>query len=169
MQLFYSQRIEGDTIYLDADETRHAISVLRKREGDTLQVMDGKGHLYEAQLINSGKKETQLQVITKTFYPERPKKLHIAIAPTKNTDRIEWFVEKSIEMGVDQISFLRCARSERKQINTDRIEKIALSAAKQSLSWHLPIIHPMLPFSSFVKENTESEVRWIAVCEGAEI
>jgi len=168
VQLFHSQQINEGKILLDETESRHAISVLRKQLGDVLQVIDGKGTCYEAEIIEANKKRALLEIRGQTDYPKSDKALHLVVAPTKNIDRIEWILEKSIEIGLASIHFIQCERSERKNIKMDRLEKIALAACKQSFTWHFPEINAMKPFKNFLDETREGN-RFIAVCDGAEI
>ncbi len=167
MQLFYSQQISEGKILLDETESRHAISVLRKQKGDVLQVIDGKGGCYDAKITEANKKRALLSIQNQTSYPKSDKQLHLVLAPTKNIDRIEWLLEKAIEIGLSSIHFIQCERSERKQVNLERLEKIALAACKQSLTWHFPEIHAMQNLSSFLSEQASGD-RFIAVCEEAE-
>jgi 16S rRNA (uracil1498-N3)-methyltransferase len=164
MRLFFSSQIEGDRILLDEEESRHASAVLRKGVGETLHVIDGRGNRFTAEIVKQGKRETELLVVDLVFYPRPERQLHLAVAPTKNIERIEWLLEKSIEIGIDTISFLQCDRSERKQVNVERMRKIAVSACKQSLTWYLPDINPMIDFSDFVNRHEEFQ-RFIAVCD----
>lgn len=165
MNLFYSTEIAEDIITLSEEESRHCVSVLRQKVGDEIMVTDGVGHMYKTKIIDAHKKHTQLQVIEReTIASERGYKLHIAIAPTKSTDRIEWFIEKSIEIGVDEITFLQTKRSERKRTNMDRANRVSIAAMKQSLKAHKTVINDLVDFSSFIKQNQEGE-RFIAFCE----
>lgn len=158
MQLFYQPNISDGTNALDEDESRHVQKVLRLGEGDLIHLTDGRGNLYEGKLISSKGKSTSFNVVNKTFFPPRNYKIHIAIAPTKNADRIEWFVEKAVELGIDQISFILCANSERRSINLDRIEKKALSAMKQSGQYYLPIMNEMISFKQFMQSAKDEEL-----------
>lgn len=130
--------------------------------------MDGKGGLYTARIREIKKKETHLDIVESKHFSNTTHPIYLAVAPTKNMDRIEWLLEKSIEIGLSGIQFIRCDRSERKQVNMERLQKIALSACKQSLSWYLPEISDMIPLKDFVATNVEA-TRLIGVCEGAEL
>jgi len=167
VQLFYSQHIVDGKILLDETESRHAVSVLRKTQGDILQVIDGKGNRYSAELFDAHKKQAKLEIRETETFPESISKLHLVVAPTKNIDRIEWLLEKSIEIGIASIQFIQCERSERKMVNRERLEKIALAACKQSLTWHFPELHDLVPFKSFIETEREGQL-FIAVCEEAE-
>ncbi|MHB1278106.1 MAG: RsmE family RNA methyltransferase [Bacteroidia bacterium] len=168
MQLFYSSRIEGDRIFLNEEETRHATSVLRKVAGDLLQVIDGKGNLFGARIVKATKRETELEILETKKFSEPEKEIHLVVAPTKNMDRMEWLLEKSIEIGLSSLSFIRCEHSERKQVNMERLEKIALAACKQSLTWHFPELHDMVPFTDYI-QRMHPDQGFIAVCKDAEV
>ena len=157
MLLFYQPNITENTKLLDEEESRHVQKVLRLMEGDVIHLTDGRGNCYEAKLLSSKGKSTSFTVVNKLFFPPRAYKIHIAIAPTKNADRIEWFVEKAVELGVDQISFILCANAERKSINFDRVEKKAISAMKQSGQYYLPVISEIVAFKQLVQSAKEDE------------
>ncbi len=150
MQLFFTDNIQGKRAILGEEESRHCAKVLRKKMGDIISFIDGKGHWYKAEITDLNKKETWLKILE---YHKKNKwdfHLHIAIAPTKNISRTEWFLEKCTEIGIDEITFLDCYHSERKKIRLDRLEKIVLSATKQSLKAHLPQLNPLVPFQDFI-------------------
>lgn len=163
-QLFYTTTIENGFATLDEEESRHLTSVLRKKAGDTLSLTDGKGFFYEAEIVDVGKKQVSVRILSQTEAPEeRPYRIHIAIAPTKQMERLEWFLEKATELGVDEITPLLCKRSERETIRLDRLEKILVSAMKQSLRAHLPKLNPLTTFQDFIKQTDETE-RYLAWC-----
>ncbi|MFN8309704.1 MAG: RsmE family RNA methyltransferase [Chitinophagales bacterium] len=166
MQLFYAKVSgAGSTAVLDENEAQH-LRVLRLEGGAAIQLMDGIGNLWQAVVVHAGKTGATAQVQQLITTQPHPSGLHIAIAPTKNMDRLEWFVEKATELGIGTISLLRCERSERKEVRVDRLEKIALSAAKQSGNLYLPVIHPVVPIKSFLASPV-SGLRCIATCDGA--
>ncbi|MDX5321268.1 MAG: 16S rRNA (uracil(1498)-N(3))-methyltransferase [Bacteroidota bacterium] len=169
MQLFFSKDIQEKHILFDQDETRHAAQVLRKKIGDELIVMDGKGGEYFSRVSRIGKKEMELDVLRVVTH-EKPKvQIHLAVAPTKNMDRVEWLLEKGIEIGLSSVHFVRCSRSERKQVNLERLEKIALAACKQSITWHFPELHDIQSFENFLTQaDSQHGAKWMAVCEDAE-
>lgn len=168
MNLFYSDQIADNIITLSEEESRHCVSVLRQKVGDEIRVTDGVGNMYTTKIIDAHKKHTRVQIIeTETIAAERDYTLHIAIAPTKSTDRIEWFIEKSIEIGIDEITFLQTKRSERKKTNMDRADRVSIAAMKQSLKAHKTVINDLVDFSSFIKQNQKGE-RFIAFCETGE-
>ncbi|NLA25559.1 MAG: 16S rRNA (uracil(1498)-N(3))-methyltransferase [Bacteroidales bacterium] len=165
MQIFYCQTdINAKRVFLDSTESHHCIKVLRLKQGDEIFVIDGKGGFAKAEIVSDNYKSCEIKILEiQQNFKHRNYYLHIGIAPTKNIDRIEWFVEKAVEFGIDEISFLLCQRSERKNINIERIEKIALAATKQSIKAYLPKINPLTKFNEFVDKNLEQN-RYIAHC-----
>lgn len=141
--LFYQPAIPQGTHHLDIDESRHAVKVLRMKTGDALELTDGSGFFYQAVIKEANPKECTFSITGKTEIPRRPFSISIAIAPTKNIDRTEWFVEKAIETGIEHIHFMLCKNSERKSVNIERMNKIAVSAMKQSRQARLPGLHDM--------------------------
>ncbi|MBL7784156.1 MAG: 16S rRNA (uracil(1498)-N(3))-methyltransferase [Saprospiraceae bacterium] len=163
-QLFYTQKIENGFAYFDEEEGRHLVTVLRRKPGDRLHLTDGRGHFYEAELAETGKKHAVARILHTTAADTgyiTP--LHLAIAPTKQIERMEWLFEKATEIGIHSITLLHCQRSERDTVRTDRLEKVLVSAMKQSLRAHLPVLHPMTRFADFVK-NAKADFRFIAWC-----
>lgn len=128
--------------------------MLRKKAGDTIQITDGAGHLYQAKLTESKSDRCSFKIESTQKEEKRPYVIHIGIAPTKNPDRTEWFVEKAIEIGVDEISFLLCDNSERAALKTDRLEKLAISAMKQSLRYTLTKINHMVLLKDFIATSS---------------
>lgn len=164
MQLFYASRIDGQLAFFDEEESRHLHTVLRHKPGDLIRLTDGQGFFYDAELSEVGKK--QVVALVKEREPEAASlrsALHVAIAPTKHIDRFEWFLEKATEIGVATVTPLLCARSERRQIRHDRLEKILVSAMKQSLRATLPRLMPLTPFEHLVTAATESRrcLAWV--------
>ena len=152
MNLFYAPDIQ-QSLSLPEEESQHCIKVLRMKSGDHIHIIDGVGGLYEAQIIEAHPKRTQIEIFShQTEYGRRPFRLHLAVAPTKNIDRFEWFVEKATEIGFDELTPLCCRYSERKIIKPERIEKILVSAAKQSLKAYVPILNPMITFKEFISQ-----------------
>jgi len=152
MQLFYLPDLQNDTATLDAVESKHLVRVLRKKQGDLLDATDGRGQHLTCELIDANPKKAVLQVLERKEVSGRKASLTLAIAPTKNMDRLEWLVEKATEIGMERIVPLLCDHSERKVIKEERLERIALSAMKQSLRMHLPEILPLTPFSDWVQQ-----------------
>ncbi len=164
MNIFYNSNPNGDTIELNVEESRHCIKVLRLRKGDHVQIMNGKGSIYEAVIQSPDLNSCILEIIREEKNPHhRPYHLTIAIAPTKNMDRFEWFLEKSTEIGIDRIVPLICKHSERKEIKPDRLEKILISAMKQSGQTFLPELSLPISFKEFVTRQFEGE-KMIAHC-----
>jgi 16S rRNA (uracil1498-N3)-methyltransferase len=156
MQLFYKPDILENNV-LSEEESKHCIKVLRMQEGHTLQLIDGNGGFYTARIIDSHYKRCKIEIIEETQnFEKRDYYIHIAIAPTKNLDRMEWFVEKCVEIGVNEITFLASNHCERKVLKLERLQKIAISAMKQSLKAYLPILNELIPFDKFVKNNQQS-------------
>jgi len=169
MQLFYTTQIEGNTAQLPEEETRH-LRVLRKQVGDRLQFVDGKGGFYIGQIAELNKKGSMLYIQERlTGYGKSPFYLHIAIAPTKKSDRIEWFVEKATEIGVDEITFLQCEHSERSRLRLDRLEKICISAMKQSKRAYLPKLNELTKVEDFIENSGGLGMQqFIAHCDQGE-
>jgi 16S rRNA (uracil1498-N3)-methyltransferase len=142
--------------HLDEEESRHCIKVLRKNAGDTIHITDGKGFFYDAIISKPDFRKCEFAVTKTLAAADKAYQIHIAIAPTKNADRIEWFVEKATEFGIDSISLIACENSERTFLKTERLRKLAVSAMKQSLKATLPQINDLSPFSSFIKSQSGS-------------
>lgn len=165
MHIFYTPGLTADFLTLNEEESRHCSKVLRLGPGDHVHLIDGKGGLFEAQITAAGKRHVDLKIISRqTGFGRRNHHLHIALAPTKNIDRLEWFLEKATEIGIDEISLLICDRSERKTVNEDRLEKILTSAVKQSLTAYHPVLNETIRFSDFIKQQPEGATRLIAHC-----
>ena len=142
MELFYSRDIAGGICRLDQDESGHCIKVLRHRSGDEINVIDGCGTLHRCRITSDSHKGVEAIVLESTDgWGSHPYRLHMAVCPTKNNDRYEWFVEKACEIGVDEISPVIGEHSERKIFKTARAEKILVSAAKQSLKASVPVVN----------------------------
>lgn len=164
MHLFYTPDITSDTYTLNEEESNHCNKVLRLKQGDTVHLIDGVGGLYVAQIAETTKKAVLLNIIDKQQgFGKRNHYLHIAIAPTKNIDRIEWFLEKATEIGIDEITPIICDRSERKIVKEERLEKVVTSAVKQSLTAYHPKINTAIAFKDFIKQS-DAEVKMIAHC-----
>lgn len=165
MHLFYEPDINGNVVELNEEETHHALKVMRLKTGDTVGLIDGKGGMYTAEITGTGKKAALL--ITSKQEQTAPKaRLHIAMAPTKNIERFEVFLEKATETGISTITPLLCDRSERRQIREDRLEKVIVSAAKQSLKAWMPQFNGFTPFAEFVKRTGLPQHKYIAWCAG---
>lgn len=163
MHIFYTPDIES-VKELPEEESQHCIKVLRLSEGNEIMLTDGKGTFYKAIITLAHHKRCGIKIVEKNRVPNPwPVKIHIAIAPTKNMDRIEWFSEKCTEIGIDAITLLKCRFSERKEVKTERIEKILVSAMKQSLKATLPQLNSMTAFKEFVSRPFEGQ-KFIAHC-----
>lgn len=166
MQLFYNPDITpGTTTFLfDKEESRHIVKVLRKKEGDVIQITNGAGYLFTSEITFANEKKCEVAVSEEQFFEPAPYQLHLAVAPTKLNDRYEWFLEKAVEIGITQITPIICEHSERIAFKADRFEKIVQAAMKQSLQYYLPVLHEPVPFNAFVSEAREGAL-FIAHCE----
>jgi 16S rRNA (uracil1498-N3)-methyltransferase len=164
MQLFYIEHPENEII-LSAEESKHATKVLRKKEDDILNFTDGKGCFYKAEITVADSRKCRLQIVSSEQKEKQHNYyLHIAIAPTKNMDRFEWFLEKATEIGIDEITPIICEHSERKIIKKERCNRILLSAMKQSLKFYLPKLNEAITLKDFLKQDFEGN-KYIAHCE----
>ncbi len=155
MQVFYAPDVSGDTHILDEKESRHIIRVLRMKKGASVRLIDGKGNLYEGIITVADQKKCIVNIVSVTEdFEKRKYSLHIAISPLKNPERFEWFVEKSVEIGIDEITPLICRNTEKPGIKADRIRNIIISAMKQSLKTQVTILNVPCFFGDFLKRNT---------------
>lgn len=162
---FYAPDIEN-THALPEQESAHAVRVLRKKAGDEIEVVDGKGGLYVCRLLTEHPKSAALEIIGRSSLPKVwTPSICIAVAPTKHNDRMEWLVEKAVEIGIDSFIPVLTTRSERRQINVERLEKIAISAMKQSLKAVLPRIYPMTPLKAFLKKTDPEAQNFVGWCD----
>lgn len=160
---FFAPEI-ASTLTLPESDSAHCVRVLRMTEGDNLQVVDGNGNIFHCRLALAHQKHAQVEILScERIEPCWQGAITVAVAPTKNMDRMEWLVEKLVEMGVDRIVPLSCRYSERKEIKTERLLKIAVSAMKQSLKATLPVISEMTPLAAFIAADT-SEQKFVAYC-----
>ena len=166
MHLFYAPDVTPGTYTFPEEESKHAIRVLRLKNGDAVQLVDGRGGLYDAVITDDHPKHCSVSITaTHPGTGRRSWKLHIAIAPTKSNDRTEWFVEKATETGIDELSLIDCANSERSVAKTERLQKVAVSAMKQSMKAYLPVFHEMLDFRKFIAASTAfTGEKFIAYC-----
>lgn len=168
MQLFYCNDIIGKIYTLSKEESAHCARVLRKKVGEKIDIIDGRGGLYEAVILDDKPSGCVVEVIgSRSEFGKLPYELHIAIAPTKNIDRLEWFLEKSSEIGISEVSLLLCDHSERKTVKQDRVEKVVVSAVKQSLKAYVPKLNEMVSFAEFMKQDFGDMPRFIAHCDSA--
>lgn len=167
MQLFYNQDINigSKQISFSREESRHIVKVLRKSNGDTLNITDGKGTLFIAEIIQALDKKCVASI---KRWEEKPKTwnyhLHIAIAPTKLNDRFEWFLEKATEIGIDEITPVFCDHSERRHLKVERMEKVIVSAMKQSLKFNKPVLNDPVKFKDLIQKQ-DWDLGLIAHCE----
>lgn len=162
MQIFYQPLITENQFFLDADESRHCVKVLRKKEGDLITVADGQGRFYEARISHRDPRQCTFTIEKTIEEGQKDFHIHIGIAPTKNADRLEWFVEKAVEIGVDEISLVITENAERKKMKTDRLERKAISAMKQSLKATLPPIHPPVSLTGFLHQSQPDTQKYLA-------
>ncbi|MFP4556338.1 MAG: 16S rRNA (uracil(1498)-N(3))-methyltransferase [Bacteroidales bacterium] len=164
MQLFYIPSFDNGTITLPQDESRHCIRVLRLTQGSVIQVVDGKGNFSTCKIADPNPKRCIAEVVeTHKEFGKRDFHLHIAIAPTKNIDRFEWFLEKATEIGIDEITPMLCEHSERKIIKPERLERVLVAAIKQSIKAYKPKLNPLTPFNEVVNKATE-DIKLIGYC-----
>ena len=164
MIIFYSNEIYSSSGKLSGDESIHCTKVLRKKVDDLINVTDGSGNLYECKITAVNKKEVGFEIISNLESQRKGHRRAVAIAPTKNNDRFEWFLEKSTEIGITEIYPFISARSERKVIKPHRLEKILISAMKQSKNLHLPKLHELQPLKSFMATDHGFDNKFIAHC-----
>ena len=163
--IFYTPDINGLRHPLNEEESAHAVRALRLKAGDEISLVDGRGGLYKAQIVEIHHKHCEIEVLEhQTDYGKRPYRLHIGIAPTKNIDRFEWFIEKATEIGIDEITPLLCERSERKQVNIERLQRIMISAMKQSKKAYLPRLNEMTALGQWMDTQNSSGCCYIAHC-----
>lgn len=152
MHDFYQADILNSPI-LTGDEFKHCVKVLRNKVGDSIGVFDGKGHYFVTRITSANKNQCDLEIIEQKEIPKKPFAIHLAIAPTKNMDRMEWMVEKLSEIGVDEITFIHTQHAERPKLKMERLEKKAISALKQSKSGYLINLNPLIRFNDFIKKS----------------
>ena len=168
MHLFYNENLESDILELSREESRHCVKVLRLKAGDAVAFTDGKGTFCKASLTEAHP-NTCIASVTEREQKrqDRPFHLHLAVAPTKNIDRMEWLLEKATECGFDEFTPLICSQSERKTIKPDRLQRIMISAMKQSQRHFLPTLNPSIRFFDFLKKEPIGN-KFIAHCEQGE-
>lgn len=163
-QLFYAPDLPHQSL-LPEEESHHLHKVMRLEAGTEIQATDGKGMFYTLQLMGMRGRQMQIQVLHNQADVHPPTGIHLAVAPTKQMERFEWMVEKCVEMGAERITPLICRRSERRKLRVDRLERIALSAMKQSLHSRLPHIDEAIDFNRFLQLPNLPQLRWMAHCE----
>ena len=168
MHIFYTPDLAEtnvDSYFLNEEESKHCIRVLRLAIQDQVILIDGIGGYYEAEILEPDPKKTLLHILSKQRdYNKKGYSLHIAVAPTKNIERLEWFLEKATEIGVDEITPIICGRSERKEVKIDRLNKVITSAVKQSIKAYHPKINEPVRLKSFLEKNFGDHECFIAHC-----
>lgn len=169
MHLFYQSGIFGKTINLDEKESKHCIRVLRLKKNDRVWVTDGLGTMYITYVSDDNPKTCILTIeeIIQNYH-SRHFKLHIAISPLQQVERFEWFLEKATESGIDEITPILCEHTEKKHINSERLQKILISAMKQSLKAKIPQLNPLIKLSDFIKKDFNG-LKGIAYCRNERI
>ena len=170
MNLFYQPNINETSkeVSFDKEESRHIAKVLRRVEGDSINLTNGKGFFFEAKLTNTNPKKCSATIMNVEKQSPLPYQLHLAVAPTKLNDRFEWFLEKATEIGITEITPIICDHSERKVINQERYDKIIQSALKQSLKAYLPTLNAAIPFKNFLALEHSEDIKCIAHCENSD-
>ncbi|MFM7022013.1 MAG: 16S rRNA (uracil(1498)-N(3))-methyltransferase [Flavobacteriales bacterium] len=153
MKVFYFHNTNEERVILDEEESAHAVRVLRLKEGDEVHLIDGEGGFFKAQITLAHSKKCELQILSQEQVYKRKYYKHIAIAPPKSIDRFEWFLEKATEIGVDEITPLLTDRSERKNLNNERLEKILTSTMKQCIQPFRPKLNELTRYSDFISKN----------------
>lgn len=165
MHIFYTPDLSGETYTLDETESKHCVRVLRLEKGDEITLVDGRGGLFSAQIDDPDPKRCVVKIVRSELnHGKTAFHVHIAIAPTKNIDRIEWFLEKATEIGIHRVTPVICRYSERKEVKTDRLEKVMISAMKQSLKAYLPQIDEPVKYADFIRQPFDGQ-KLIAHCD----
>lgn len=165
MQLFFAENLESDFYELPTEESRHCVRVLRMGAGDTLWLTDGRGTLCRATIVAPHDKACSVEIVERIeHYQQRNHRLHIAVSPTKNMARMEWFIEKAVEIGIDEITPIICDHSERCVLKADRMEKIIISAMKQSLKAYKPTLNAPTPLHQLLSAPFDG-IKMICHCE----
>ena len=170
MEIFHSTDIDGQVVRLNEEESAHCVKVMRHREGDEIFVIDGEGTLYKCRLLDASPRAAEAEVVSvEPDWGGHPYRLNMAVCPTKNADRYEWFAEKATELGLDVITPVIGDHSERKVFKTDRLKRILLSASKQSLKGAVPVVAEPLPLKDFILSAPSDALKLICCCyEGEE-
>ena len=166
MELFYNENLSAndESLIFGSEESRHLSKVLRKKVGELIRVTNGKGLEWKGQITSTDSRKAAVKKTEATLHPNKIVPLHIAIAPTKSNDRLEWFLEKATEIGVTEITPLMCDRSERKTLKPERIKKILVGALKQSAQYFLPQLNHMISFEALMKLD-HPQTKLIAHCQ----
>jgi len=166
MQLFYNPNLDYSIsqFTFPAEESKHIVKVLRKKEGDRLHITNGKGYLFEAEILTANLKRCKAQVVSNKKIHQKMHWFHMVVSPTKANDRFEWFLEKATEIGVNEITPIFCERSERKTVKKDRLERVIQSAMKQSNRVYLPKLNDAISYDEFLEKENKG-LLFIAHCE----
>jgi len=166
MYLFYIPEPINDFLTLNEQESRHCVKALRMKLNDIIHLTDGMGNLYKGRIADNSIKSCKIEILEQVLdYHRLPYELHIGVAPTKNSDRLEWFIEKAVEIGITGITALACSNSEHISVKTDRIQRLMIAAMKQSLRIDLPTFTESTPFSAFIQQMQNRYVqKYIAYC-----
>jgi len=168
MQLFFDPDFSSSNTILNSEESKHCVRVLRHNNGDIISIQNGKGSLFKAEIIDNNPKSCAVNIIEETKFEQKNYLLTMAVSPTKNIDRYEWFLEKATEIGIDRIIPLICSHSERKVIKPERLEKILISASKQSLKAFKPELQVISSFKDLIKHSNIYSNKYIAHCYDGE-
>ena len=163
MDFFYQPKLSEEQPQLDNEESIHALKVLRHAVGDQIDVTDGEGHLFHCEISSTSGKVCALKILSKEHFEKPHYHIHVALAPTKSSERTEWFVEKATEIGAQKISFIATQRGERNKINLDRMNKVAIAAIKQSGQVWLPHLEGMISFKKILQ--TAAGQKFIATAD----
>ena len=168
MQLFFQEKIDTPLTYLDEEESRHLVKVLRKKQGEPVRLTNGQGKVFEGVILEANPKKTSIKILSSVEVPDDPFHIHLAIAPTKSPDRMEWMVEKIAEIGFHELTLLETMNSERSFLKTDRLHKKVISACKQSLKYRVPTLHQTVKLSKLLQANDfEGFQKFIAYVDDA--
>jgi 16S rRNA (uracil1498-N3)-methyltransferase len=163
MHIFYSPDILSEYFTLSEEESKHCIRVLRLKQNDCIHLIDGRGGFYTAKIIDENPKKCKVEITeSQKEFKKKNFRLHIAICPTKNIERFEWFVEKATEIGIDEITPMITEHSERKTINTERIRKVIVAACKQSVNAYFPVLNNITKFRDIIKNSDLPTSKFIA-------
>jgi 16S rRNA (uracil1498-N3)-methyltransferase len=168
VNIFYIPAPGGSSIIIPEEESTHAVRVLRMKDGEAIEMMDGKGYFYKGRILRAHARNCEVEILGEPqFIPPRPYRIHLAIAPTKSNDRFEWMLEKATEIGVDRITPVFCEHSERTVLKIERLQKVLVSAMKQSMQAWLPLLDEPVKFNAFLQANREED-SFICTCTAGE-
>ena len=165
MTLFYIHGASSNLQFLPKEESKHAVKVLRLQTGDLLAITNGIGEIFTAKIVFPNQKKCEVTIFETENFKRKSYRIHMAVAPTKLNDRYEWMLEKMTEMGVDEITPIICHRSERKVLKLERMERILISAVKQSWKAYMPVINEPVKYAEFIK-TAKFDQQFIAHCNG---